>query len=46
MNPTKIPKLNKEQTKQLVKDINRKPTDKELNFWQTAVQDAKRIKVE
>ena len=46
MNPTKIPKFNKEQTKQLIKDLNHKPTESELAFWRDALEDAKKIKVE
>ena len=46
MNPTNIPKLTKEQTKQLINDINRKPTKEELEFCRSAVKDSKKIKIE
>ena len=37
--------LNKEQTKQFLKDINRQPTTKELEFWMQALKDAKEIRI-
>lgn len=45
MIPTKIPELTKEQTRQLVDDINRNPTKEELSFWKNAIEDSKKIKV-
>jgi len=45
MVPTKIPELNREQTRQLIKDLNHKPTDKEAKFWKNAIEIAKQIKV-
>lgn len=37
--------LNKKQTKQFLKDINREPTTKELEFWTQAIKDSKEIRV-
>ena len=42
---TKIPKLNKEQTKQLVEDLNRKTPKNVLSFWKSAIEDSKKIKI-
>ena len=33
MIPTGLPKLNKEQTEQLINDLNRPATKAELDFW-------------
>jgi hypothetical protein len=45
MIPTKIPKFNKVQTRQLEDDLNRKTTKKELSYWKNTLQEAKKIKV-
>lgn len=44
MIPTSIPKLDKEQTEQLVKDINKKTSKKDLKFWKDAIKQSKNIK--
>lgn len=44
MVPTRIPVLNKEQTKQLLKDLYSKTSDEELAFWRQAIINAKKIK--
>jgi hypothetical protein len=44
MIPTSIPKLDKEQTEQLVKDIKKKTSKKDLEFWQNAIKQSKNIK--
>ena len=44
MIPTKIPELTKEQTKQLVSDIKRKTSKKELKFWKDAIEFGKLMK--
>lgn len=45
MIPTRIPEFNKEQTRQLERDLNRKSTSEELNLWKSAIEEAKKIKV-
>ena len=44
MIPTAIPKLDKEQTKQLVADIKKKTSKKDLLLWQNAIKQSKKIK--
>jgi len=41
---TEIPKLNKEQTKQLVSDLKNKTSTKDLLFWKNALEQSKKIK--
>ncbi len=45
MIPTSIPKLDEEQTKQLVADIKKKTSKKDLEFWQNAIKQSKNIKI-
>ena len=45
MIPTRIPDFDKEQTRQLERDLNRKSTNKEISLWERAIEEAKKIKV-
>ena len=44
MIPTKIPELDEEQTKELVSDIKKKTSKKDLLFWRNALKQSKNIK--
>lgn len=35
--------LDKEQTEQIINDLNRKATKEELEFWRNAIKNAKKI---
>jgi len=41
---TTIPKLDKEQTEQLVSDLKSKTSDKVLSFWKDALEQSEKIK--
>lgn len=44
MIPTKIPELNEEQTKQILKDLNTPTSKEKLDIWKKAIDSAKSIK--